>query len=337
MHSNAHRVPRHALRVDNLSQPASQIVLDDYVLACIGFDGDPGSRHDDPRRITVGLNTLDTSGAEVWVGATPVECGREQGVAFARNDSVLFGSLFLDDSATENLQRSTVRAYALIDSLLNRWGYPHWLRAWHFLARITEGEGEQERYRRFNAGRARAIELRGASAALLPAATAIGTHSRGLTIYFLAGKQPIVQVENPRQVSAFHYPEMYGRRSPSFSRAALHATATDTLLLVSGTASIVGHATVHAGNAGEQTREALRNIDALLSEAAKRTNGKSLHAMAQKVYVRHPSDWPAISAVLTDAGFAAKPLIALHADICRRDLLVEIEGVYATPTHGAPP
>ena len=40
-------------------------------------------------------------------------------------------------------------------------------------------------------------------------------------VYFLAGRTAPVFVENPRQVSAYHYRREYGTHSPSFSRAAL--------------------------------------------------------------------------------------------------------------------
>jgi chorismate lyase / 3-hydroxybenzoate synthase len=324
--------------IRNVPANSPHAALDECVLARLNFGVDPAATSSDPRDVAIGLQSLDGAAwSELWRSESIVRSGKEGEVKFAENGDLLFGSLFLDESQLRQLQRSTVRAYAQIDLCLQHLGFPHWLRAWHFLARITEGEGEQERYRRFNAGRHRAIELRGGILTELPAATAIGTHSRGLTICFLAGKQPIAQVENPRQISAFSYPEIYGRRSPSFSRAALRDAPQGTTLFVSGTASILGHATVHHGDARAQTEEALRNVDALLHCAAEDHLGgrQRLSGLAHKVYVRHPEDWPAIQAVLQTSLDTAQPVIALHADICRRDLLVEIEGVYCAPANQA--
>jgi len=323
--------PQHpAFAVRNVRSDLDHAALSERVLARLNFGVDPSTEPNDPREVAIGLQSLDGEAwSEVWLSPHPVRSGKQQDLHYAENGELLFGSLFLDEAHLAQLQRSTVRAYAQIDSTLRQLGFPHWLRAWHFLARITEGEGEQERYRRFNAGRYRAIELRGGAMTELPAATAVGTHSSGLTICFLAGKAPIKQIENPRQVSAFSYPEIYGRRSPSFSRAALRQTPQTTTLFVSGTASIVGHATVHHGNARAQTEEALRNIEALLQSAAQgQVDRHALRGLVHKVYVRNPDDWPIIRDVLQATLASEQPVIALHADICRPDLLVEIEGIY---------
>ena len=78
------------------------------------------------------------------------------------------------------------------------------------------------------------------------AATAIGLPSPPdqLHVHWLATKQPGIAIENPRQVSAFAYPRDYGPVAPGFSRAMLLPGDTP-LLLISGTASIVGHASQH--------------------------------------------------------------------------------------------
>ena len=320
-----------AFTVLNVRTDSPATRLHDRVLARLDFTGNTPTSRNDPRHIPVGLRSLDDGEwSELWLSNRPVRCGEEHGIAFAENGEVLFGSVFLGDEQIRDLRRATLRIYVLIDSCLHRWGYPHWLRAWHFLARITDGDGEQERYRRFNAGRRRAIELHGELHRDLPAATAIGTHSSGLSICFLAGKRPITQVENPRQISAFNYPAEYGAHSPAFSRAALYRSAPNASLFVSGTASIVGHATRHRGDAIEQTREALRNVNALLEHATERhfDGQRSLLGLAHKIYVRHPEDWPAIREVLSQSLQSSQPVLPLHADICRRDLLVEIEGVY---------
>src|SRR3546814_14768858 len=78
---------------------------------------------------------------------------------------------------------------------------------WNFLAQINVGAEDHERYRQFSAGRNRALALKPDFERALPAATAIGMLEPGLVIYFLAGKQPGLPIENPRQVSAFRSEE----------------------------------------------------------------------------------------------------------------------------------
>ena len=88
-----------------------------------------------------------------------------------------------------------------------------------------------------------------------------------LSIYFLAARRPPKMIENPRQTSAYHYPPKFGRHSPIFSRACVWGESGGGRLFVSGTASIVGHETIHRGDVIAQTRETMVNIGALLEEA----------------------------------------------------------------------
>src|SRR5262249_5729347 len=104
-------------------------------------------------------------------------------------------------------------------------------------------------------------------------------------------------------------------------------------LFISGTASIVGHRTVHPGDVAAQTRETLTNIEALLDEANRvseplRTHGRfGLETLACKVYVRNSADLPVVQSQLEPVLGAEAHLVYLQADICRPDLLVEIEAV----------
>lgn len=109
-------------------------------------------------------------------------------------------------------------------------------------------------------------------------------------------------------------------------------------LFISGTASIVGHRTIHAGDPAAQTRETLTNIEALVREANRVTGSEefTLEALACKVYVRDPADLPVIQAELRAALGPSPRAVYLHADICRRDLAVEIEATaMVAPRAGA--
>jgi enamine deaminase RidA (YjgF/YER057c/UK114 family) len=145
-------------------------------------------------------------------------------------------------------------------------------------------------------------------------------------IYFLASRAAPTAIENPRQISAYHYPPQYGPQ-PAFSRASVLHQAAGAMLFISGTASIVGHQTIHVGDAGAQTRETLANIEALLSEANRVAGAASfaLGTLAYKVYVRHATDLGAVEAQLRSAVGSSARVVYLKADICRQDLLVEIE------------
>ncbi|MEQ1440498.1 pteridine-dependent deoxygenase [Fontimonas sp. SYSU GA230001] len=289
---------------------------------------------DDPRRVRVGLEALELPcWAEQWVSTRPVRSGRADGFGYSHDGEVLFGQIHLPEAELVDLERATLKLYVHIEQLLRKLGYPHCLRMWNFLAGINAGEGDHERYRLFSAGRSRALALKPDFEQRLPAATAIGMAEPGLVVYFLAGKQPGQPVENPRQVSAYRYPRQYGPRSPSFARATLIGAGADSRLLVSGTASVVGHESVHPGDPVLQLDETLRNFDALIDNALARHFGglprAAVHAESVKLYLRDPGLLPALRGQLTRLrGAGDVPLLVLHGDICRSDLILEAEAVF---------
>src|SRR3546814_1499381 len=102
-------------------------------------------------------------------------------------------------------------------------------------------------------------------------------------------------------------------------------------LLLSGTASVGGHATLHAGALLAQLHETLANFDALLGAARERQPALPTEfgpGTRLKVYVRDHADMDAVAGALQARFGDRVPRIVLHAAICRRDLAVEIDGVH---------
>ena len=290
------------------------------------------------------MELLGPEGAvlDAWSGAA--ECVvREHGfVRFATDGHWLHGCAEIDEAQFEGgLQAASRRAYADLFAVLGKSASPHLLRLWNYFTDINRETGGIERYRQFNAGRQQAFTDAGRSAFDgAPAACALGTASGPLRVYFLAGPQAPLAIENPRQVSAYRYPERYGPRSPTFSRAALVAAGgARRMLFISGTASIVGHATAHVGDVRRQTEESLANIAAVLEVAASRVGAAvPLQDFIFTIYLRRASDLAAVREVFerhVDAhSAAARAAIYLRADICRADLLVEIEAHGQVPARG---
>jgi chorismate lyase/3-hydroxybenzoate synthase len=293
-------------------------------LVCVQHGG-AMSDDDDPRRVRIDTPVLAGRGVELWESPLPVRHGRDDGIGYAENGIVLFGQLHVADAALDDIDAASFEVYARIERFLQRRGFGHTLRIWNFLSDITGGSGDAERYRQFALGRHRALSLKDGFERDLPAATAIGTRGDGLRIWFIAGNAPGLQIENPRQISAFRYPRQYGPRSPSFSRAKLLRWRDGDELLVSGTASIVGHETVHAGSTLAQLDEAFANVDALLDAAAPDTR---LQPELVKLYLRHPADLPAVQARLAARYGDAVPSMILHGDVSREALDVEIEAIF---------
>ncbi len=267
---------------------------------------------------------------EIWYAQGKVTTGTSHGVAYAQADDAVIGYLSLAQG-NETLEGTAQRAYAQILSALDEVGCPHLLRVWNYFSAINADEQGMERYQRFCVGRHRAFEhhYRNRMIERLPAASAIGTSDSELIVYFIASRNPGQHLENPRQVSAYCYPKEYGPASPTFSRATVKHWARVPALYLSGTASVVGHKSLHANDLEAQTRETISNIRALFAAippAQRVPNEKTARVL--KIYVRNVSDMDAVRALVSSELGDSVTLLTLQGDICRRELLLEIEGVY---------
>ena len=271
---------------------------------------------------------------EVW-------CGRSDGTdatvgttRYRHNGEILFAtvSAAVADDGIDALGAATYTAYRSLLEALHASGYPHLLRVWNSIPGINVDDGGLERYRRFNLHRFKAYdEAKCPTETGAPAACALGSFGGPLVLYCIASRTPPEPIENPRQTSAYRYPQQYGPRAPSFSRAALWrgAGGDSDVLFVSGTASIVGHQTQHQGDVVAQTHETLNNLESIVTQATRHdAQGIStLLDLRLKAYVRHPADLSAVRRTLVERGIDADAVLYLHADICRADLLVEIEAI----------
>lgn len=276
---------------------------------------------------------------EIWHSAEPLTSCRHGPIRYRHGETLLFGCLSLDESVPDDgrapLQVTTEAAYQKIFELLEARGYQTVLRFWNYFPAINRESHGMERYRQFNIGRQDAFLAHGRSVTdKVPAACALGSSGGGLHVAFLATRLNVIGVENPRQLSAYHYPSQYGPRSPTFSRAGRVRLGGRDMLFISGTASIVGHQTLHHGDVAAQTRECLHNIAAIIAEANRQAPdaGFRLDRFAYTVYVRHPEDMATVRREMTQ--FIGTPVAAvfLQADVCRAELLVEVEasGGHAT-------
>jgi enamine deaminase RidA (YjgF/YER057c/UK114 family) len=274
--------------------------------------------------------------AELWrvAGDRPMTQGRfgpNGEVTWSSDSSLLFAHLTLDEKTYGDgvhcaLEATAHAAYSTLFDLLHHTGFIHPIRFWNYLPHINVDEDGLERYRHFNVGRHAAFSAAGHRTAAPPAACALGCSGTALTVMVLTGRVAPTAIENPRQVSAYRYPQQYGPQPPTFSRAALYRDGSNALLTISGTASIVGHETLHIGDVVAQVDESLRNVRAVV-EAANRTAGQrlfSVDGLKMKAYVRNAADAAAVRRQL-QLRLPATPVPLVRADICRANLLFEIE------------
>jgi chorismate lyase / 3-hydroxybenzoate synthase len=281
----------------------------------------------------VGMPLLDGAAhIELWTSEQPVAAGRIGPLTFASNRDVLFGCFTADSPADfVTFEARIQEAYARLLTLIDSEGYSHLLRMWNYFPGIGEREGGVDRYMAFCRGRYQALEAHyGKLNRWLPAASAVGTRHGGIVIYFLAGRVPGQHRENPRQMSAYCYPPQYGPKSPSFARATLVRGAERECLYISGTASITGHESRHPDDPAAQLEETLVNIKALIDSAATE-EGICFEGFSSlthlKVYIRHARDFPLIRARLQALLPKNTQCLYLEAEVCRPELLLEIEAV----------
>ncbi len=228
------------------------------------------------------------------------------------------------------------------------------IRTWIYQGGITSSDGRRQRYQELNRARTRFFRHREFCRGLLPpshegaaypASTGIGADNHDLVMSGIAlatDREDVVAVplENPRQMAAFDYDQRYGSTSPKFSRAMALSCGRSTMIFISGTASITNSETRHVGDVEAQTHETIDNIEVLISRRNLTRHGlsprcggsESGRLMHIRVYVKHESDYARVRAVC-DARLGGIPTIYAVADVCRPDLLVEIEGVASAANH----
>ena len=268
---------------------------------------------------------------EVWTSNHPIQIVQRDRISIAMSNDIAMACMSADESTGLALETTTYQTYHHLLSTLLELGYPHLWRVWNYFPGINDDEQGLERYQRFCLGRHQAlVEMLPGFPASLPAGTAVGTTFGPLQIYAIAGASPAQHLGNPRQVHAYEYPETYGPRSPSFSRATIRDSGETTQLFLSGTASVIGHASQHVGSAHAQTEEVLNNIRAVLCHAQDTHTPCSSFDPGRgnyKVYVRHQDDGETIRRVIEDSPLSLTQPLFLQGELCRRELLVEIEGI----------
>jgi chorismate lyase/3-hydroxybenzoate synthase len=290
------------------------------------FDGDPAEPLNLPCRLLAG------PAQECWFAGPIGESAETVGAAWAHGVDYAMAALSVDAGEGEaGIELAAEQAYARLITCVRPSAHPYLLRIWNYFPAINAGEGDGERYRRFCVGRARGVDGRFNDPP--PAATAIGASgdTGRLQVIALCARAPALALENPRQTPAWRYPREYGPVSPGFSRGALLDAVSDTpRLLASGTASIVGHVSQHVGDALAQLRESLDNLAALLDEGGARSGRRFAFADAEalRVYLRDPADLDGARAQVAAAGLPADRVSYLQGEVCRRELAVELEGVF---------
>jgi len=267
---------------------------------------------------------------------------RHNGVAWVYADQAV------PRTSAAGVYEKTICSYQHLRRLLPVAGarFDQVLRTWLCLGGIVDDDGPTQRYKELNRARADVYQHvpfladrlpEGHTGPAFPASTGIGTAGRSISLSAVAVVSDdddvvAVPLENPRQTAAYAYATGYSPTSPKFARGLALCHGADATLFISGTASITRSETRHAGDVVAQTHETLENITALISEDnlsrhGQAGRGTTLEGLGvARVYVKRPQDYARVRAVC-EQRLGAVPASYVVADVCRPDLLVEIEGI----------
>lgn len=236
-------------------------------------------------------------------------------------------------------------------------GFERVVRTWFYLGGINQKQPEADngRYEQLNRARSdfysgirfhpSSPAARGSKRVFYPSSTGIGMAGSGLAAGCLAlefsspgGKAPftLLPLENPLQTPAYDYQcGCASDSSPEFSRAMalLEKAKNSVMIWISGTASIVRSESRHPDDAEKQTEQTIGNIERLIAK-----ENFSLHGVegagatlrdlaAVRVYIKRPEDFYKCRTVCEKKFSSGVPIIYTVADICRPELLVEIEAM----------
>jgi len=246
----------------------------------------------------------------------------------------------------DTITRASERAFELASAILKQEGLSirNIIRQWNYIEKIAyvdENRNTPQNYQDFNDIRARYYD-RVRFEHGYPAATGIGQDTGGVIISLIAlSDSPVISLKpiaNPGQIDAHRYSNLVLKGNsavkctPKFERAKLVTIGSRNYIYVSGTASILGEKTVHEGDVEKQTLTTIENIKRLFSRENQEKLGldfdmEEIQFSHLRVYVKYKEDIPVVEKVC-EAELNSKSYLYLVSDVCRENLLVEIEGVF---------
>lgn len=244
---------------------------------------------------------------------------------------------------SRQLQQRVVQVYDAVRTHLTQRGTCHPLRFWNYIPDIHGvGHDGMGHYEVFNAGRFEAFsDWYGTRqfGSRMVAASGVGHRGRDFVVQVLAAEHPGRGVENPRQRPAYRYSHRYGPMPPCFARATLapnlNGDPDRRLMIVAGTASIVGEDSFHRDHLAHQLRETCKNLASLIGTLGP-GKGQPQDPLSQdplscfrelRVYLVDSESRGKLIELLAGHFPRLERLELMPADLCRQSLLVEIESM----------
>jgi enamine deaminase RidA (YjgF/YER057c/UK114 family) len=211
-----------------------------------------------------------------------------------------------------NIKATVEQAYRELFDTLKNSEYTYINKIWNFVPNIHTN------YSEFNLARKTIFTESGYEE--IPVAVGIGSNNNNFELNFELGDVKPIIIDNKNQVQPKDYSTEYGN-TPLFSRAAL----INNLLYISGTASILHEKTTSQGDIKGQTETTLLNIMTIIDSYNKLTNKKlQPNDLFYTVYLPDDENIYGVVEVLEKILYPEN-VAFFKNDLCRKDLLVEIE------------
>jgi len=252
----------------------------------------------------------------------------------------------LRGNVNTDIKTQSLQVFENLENILKVENYPisSIVRQWNYIERITDFQGEQQHYQIFNDSRSHFYSKTDWTQGY-PAATGIGMQHGGIIVDVVAGipkkdNYKYAPLDNELQVAAYDYSQevLLGvediifkeKTTPKFERAKAITNGESGYVYISGTAAIRGEESLIGVDILKQTEVTIENINYLISKENLEKTGininKEYHFDMLRVYLKNAEDIPTVKKYMDDS-FSEIPTAYLLADVCREELLVEIEGI----------
>lgn len=203
------------------------------------------------------------------------------------------------------------------------------VRQWNYIERIVDNDGPDQHYQLFNNARARFYQPARWDNGY-PAATGIGATHGGVLVDVDAAlfHRPgcyATPIDNKLQVAAHAYsPRVLKaaheqKATPKFERAKSVTSDRKSIIYVSGTAAIRGEESLTGVGLERQLHITMENIALLTGKAKPRM---------LRVYLKEAVHYEDARRLMQQY-VPGIPVLYTCTDVCRDELLIEIEGIYA--------
>lgn len=241
----------------------------------------------------------------------------------------LYAGGFQGKMEESTIQEQSGEVFHQIDKLLAKEQFPinQIIRQWNYIERITAFDGTDQHYQAFNNARSRFYSKTQWTHGY-PAATGIGTNLGGIlvdldAVVFKSADAFATPIDNKLQIAAHAYSDEVlesacsQKTTPKFERAKSITFSGRRLIYISGTAAIRGEESLKGVGLETQLRITMENIAELIGEAK---------PVLLRVYLKYPEDYEETARLMSTYRLDI-PISYMWADVCRDELLIEIEGV----------